>query len=54
MNFVLADQVADGGRRHEHFHDHGATTSIGAREKRLTKNALHHHGKLRTNLGLLV
>jgi len=25
-----------------------------AREKRLTKNALEHHGKLRANLGLLV
>src|SRR5712691_9864026 len=54
VNLILADQVADGRRRYKNFHDHGAAASIRARQKRLTKNSLEHHGKLGTNLWLLV
>src|SRR5271156_2356151 len=54
MDFVFADQVANGGGRDEDFHHHGAAAAVNFGKKRLAKNAFQHHGELRANLGLLV
>src|SRR5271165_2122994 len=54
VNLVLADQVTDGRRGHQHFHDHGTAAAVGAREQGLTKNALNDHAELGADLRLLV
>src|SRR5256884_629139 len=54
MDFILANQVADGRGGHKDFHNHDPATPVRSRQECLTKNSFEHHGKLRADLRLLV
>src|SRR5581483_9748294 len=54
VDFVFADQVADGRVRHQDFHGAGASLAADFRQQRLTHDAFQHERKLGANLRLLV
>ena len=54
VDLVLADQVADGGRRHQDLQRHDAPAAARLRQQRLTDDAFEHERELRADLRLLV
>jgi hypothetical protein len=54
MNLVVADEVADGGRRHQNLERGHTTLASHLRQQRLTDDAFENEGELRADLRLLV
>src|SRR5215204_2557429 len=50
MDLVFANQVADGGRRHQDFLRDDAASAIRFREQRLTDDSFEHQRQLRADL----
>src|SRR5712691_8570130 len=54
MDLVFADQVSDSGIGNQDLETHHSAAALGARQQRLTENALKHERELGTYLRLLI